>query len=103
MSGDGLKQEYILKYQTGKDKFYRDLLVAAFTKLVLISQDNYRGITPELEYLEDYNQFIILYRREGDEGYFEIAKLFRKVAHRIYRVMLKKGMTSYNSKFLNSV
>ena len=103
MSVDGLKQEYILKYLNNQDKFYRDLLVAAFAKLVLISQDNYRGTTPELEYLEDYNQFIILYRREGDEGYLEIAKIFRKVAHRVYRIMLKKGMTSRNTKFLNSV
>lgn len=103
MSADGLKQEYISKYLNSKDKFYRDLLVSAFTKLVLISQNNYRGITPELEYLEDYNQFIILYRREGDEGYLEMAKIFRKVAHRVYRVMLKKGMTVRNLKFLNSV
>ena len=103
MSADGLKQEYISKYLTGKDKFHRDLLVAAFTKLVLISQGSFRGTTPELEYLEDYNQFIILYRREGDEEYLEIAKLFRKVAHRVYRIMLKKGMTNRNLKFLNSV
>jgi hypothetical protein len=103
MSVDGLKQEFLSKYQTDKDRFYRDLLIRAFAKLVLISQGGYRGATPELEYLECYNQFIILYRREGDESYFEMAKIFRKAAHRVYRIMLKKGMTARNIKFLNSV
>jgi hypothetical protein len=100
MSADGLKQEYIA---IGKDKFYRDLLISAFKNLILISKGGYRGMTPEIEYLEQYNQFIILYRRDGDEGHLEIAKIFRKVAHKVYRIMLKKGMTTRNVKFLNSV
>lgn len=103
MSLDGLKNEYVSKYQIDKDKFYRDLLVDAFNKLIFISKGDFRGMTPEIEYLEQYNQFIILYRRDGDEGYFEIAKIFRRVAHKVYRIMLKKGMTTRNPKFLNSV
>ena len=35
--------------------------------------------------------------------YLDIAKVFRKVAHKIYRVMLKKSLTPKNSKFLNLV
>ena len=60
MSADALKQDYISKYQIDKSRFYRDLLVSAFNKLILIEQGTYRGATPEIEYLEQYNQFIIL-------------------------------------------
>lgn len=102
MSVDGLKQD-MSKFEINKDRFYRDLLVDACNKLVLYGQGSYRGITPELEYLECYNQFIILYRREGDERCLEMAKIFRKAAHRVYRIMLKKSMTTRNIKFLNSV
>jgi hypothetical protein len=104
MSTDTLKQEYLPKYSTdGEQKFYRYLLVSALNKLVLIDTGIYKGITPELEFLDYHAQFMILYRREGDEIYLQIARLLRKAAHKIYRVMLKKNMTNLNINFLNSV
>ncbi len=104
MSVEGLKQQFVPKYLTdGKEKFYRFLLLCQINKLVLISKGDYRGISPEIEYLEYYDRFIILYRREGEEGYLDMARLFRRAAHRIYRIMLKKNMTTRNPKFLNSV
>lgn len=104
MSIDGLKQEYVPKYMAnGDQKFYRFLLLLALNKLVLIDKGMYKGTPPNLEYLDYHDLFIILYRREGDEVYLRIAKMLRKAAHKIYRIMLKKGMTAPNAKFLSLV
>ncbi len=104
MSTDGLKKEFIPKYlAVGEQKFYRFLLVYALNKLVHIDKGVHIDPTPDLEFLDYHNRFIILYRREGEEVYLQIARLFRKAAHRIYRIMLKKGMTAPNAKFLNLV
>lgn len=104
MSTDGLKKEFVPKYlAVGEQKFYRFLLVYALNKLVFIDKGTYIDTTPDLEFLDYHNQFIILYRREGEEVYLQVARLFRKAAHRIYRIMLKKGMTVPNAKFLNLV
>jgi hypothetical protein len=104
MSADVLKTEFVPKYlATGEQKFYRFLLVYALNKLVLIDKGIYKGTTPDLEFLDYHDRFIILYRREGDEVYLQVARLFRKAAHKIYRLMLKKQMTPPNAKFLNLV
>lgn len=99
-----LKSQFLVKYkEMAPYKFYRFLLVYALNKLVLIEKDNYKGILPNLEFIEYHDKFIILYRREGDDIYLELAKMFRKVAHKIHRIMLKKHMTSPNKKFLSLV
>lgn len=104
MSVDVLKEKYVPQFiSNGEDRFYRSLLFLALNKLVLINKGMYKGTHPHLEYLEYYDRFIILHRREGDEVYLQIAKMLRKAAHRIYRIMLKKKMTTTNMKFLNSV
>lgn len=78
-------------------------MVYALNKLILIEKDDYKGILPNLEFIEYHDKFIILYRREGEDVYLELAKLFRKIAHKIYRVMLKKKMTPPSTKFLTLV
>jgi hypothetical protein len=104
MSIDGLKKEFVPKYlAVGEQKFYRFLLMYALNKLVLINKGTNIELTPDLEFLDYHNRFIILYRREGEEVYLQVARIFRKAAHRIYRIMLKKGMTAPNAKFLNLV
>lgn len=104
MSIDGLKQDIVPKFvASGEQKFYRSIIFIALQKLILIEKGLYKGIPPNLEYLEYYDQFIILYRREGDEVYLSIAKMLRKAAHKIYRIMLKKKMTPPNAKFLSLV
>lgn len=101
---DALKSQFMPKYlEVGEYKFYQFLINYALNKLVLIDKNVYKGISPNLEFLEYYDRFIILYRREGDFSYLEVAKLFRKAAHKIYRIMLKKNMTQPNIKFLNLV
>jgi len=98
------KSNFVNKYlEKGEDQFYRFLISYAVNKLVAIGNGTYKGVPPDQELLEYYNQFIILYRREGDTVYLDLARLFRKAAHKIYRVMLKKDMTPRNGKFLNLV
>lgn len=103
MEQDALTQEYVPKYLAGERKFYRYLLLLALNKLILIERGIFKGVSPELEFLDHYNKFIVLYRREGDETYLQVARVFRKVGHKVYRIMLKKKMTMPNQKFLRSV
>jgi hypothetical protein len=104
MSADTLKKQFVPKYlSSGEAKFYNSLLFYAVGKLMAIDKKEYNGISPNLELLEYHDQFIILYRREGEEIYLEIAKVFRKAAHKIYRIMLKKQLSPRNGKFLNLV
>lgn len=98
------KNDHISKYHAiGEQRFYRNLLCYAINKLIKIRDEEYPGTSPELEFLEHSERFLFLYRREADPTYLEISKLFRKAAHKIYRMMLKKGMTNKNLKFLNIV
>jgi hypothetical protein len=104
MSTEGIKENLVPEFMAnGEPKFYRTILFLAMQKLVLMNKGLYRGIPPNLEYLEYHDRFIILYRREGDELYLRIAKMLRKAAHKIYRIMLKKNMTSPDPRFLNLV
>ncbi len=104
MSAEALKKEFVPKYlAAGESKFYRLLTVYGVKKMMEIEKGTYKGISPELHFLESYNQFIILYRREGEEVYLALARVFRRAAHKIYRLMLKKNMTEKNTKFLNLV
>lgn len=104
MTADTLKKQFLPKYlSSGEERFYNFLLFYAVSKLSAIDKKEYKGIPPHLEFLEYYDQFIILYRREGDEIYLNIAKVFRKAAHKMYRIMLKKQFTPRNNKFLNLV
>jgi hypothetical protein len=104
MSVEGLKKEFVPKYQAvGESKFYRFLLLYALNKLIFIEKGSFKGVSPETEFLDYYDQFIILYRREGEEVYLDLARVFRRAAHKIYRIMLKKKMTEKNPRFLNLV
>lgn len=104
MSGNAQKIDYVDKYHSvGEQKFYRSLLSDAVNKLIKIKDGDYKGTSPELELLDYSERFLQLYRREGSSPYLELSRLFRKAAHKIYRVMLKSSMTSKNSKFLNLV
>lgn len=101
MSLESLKQDFVKKYQSeGSDKFYKSLLLVAVKQIVLT---NTKHVNPHLELLEYHNQFMILYRREGEDIYLEIAKACRRAAHKIYRLMLKKDLAKINNKFLTLV
>lgn len=99
-----LKKDFLPKYlAVGEQKFYKFLLVFAMNRLVSIEKGDYKGSTPDLEFLVYYEGFIILYRREGDENYINAARIFRRAAHKINRLMLKKNMAIKSTKFLNLV
>lgn len=104
MIEDILKTAVPQYLKIGEEKFYRFLLSYAINKLVLMRQSEASIKTPpDLQLLNYYDRFIVLYRREGDEVYLEIARLCRKAAHKIHRLMVKRGMTAPNDKFLNLV
>lgn len=104
MSVEALKKEFVPKFlASGEPKFYRFLIFYALNKLISIEKGAYKGITPELEFMDYYDRFIILYRREGKEVYLDLGRIFRQAAHKIYRMMLKKKMADKNSRFLNLV
>lgn len=104
MSVEALKKEFVPKYlAAGEAKFYKFLLLYALNKLVYLEKGSYTGVSPELDFLNYYEQFIILYRREGEGVYLDLARVFRRAAHKIYRILLKKKMTEKNIRFLNLV
>ena len=104
MSVEALKEKFVPKYlAAGEIKFYRFLILYALNKLIYIEKGSYKGTSPEVEFLECYDQAIILYRREGEEVYLDLGRVFRRAAHKVYRAMLKKKMVEKNPKFLNLV
>lgn len=104
MNLDVLKKEFLPRYlKLGDEKFHNFLIFHGISILVKIQNNEYKGLSPDLQYLEYYSQFLVLYRREGNASYLVMAKNFRKAAHKLYRVMLKKKLTPINLKFLNLV
>lgn len=105
MTGDIVKTDFIDKYSAlGEQKFYKFLLCYAINKLIKIRDGEYKGsCTPELEFLDYSEKFLVLHRRDDQQVYLAMSRTFRKAAHKIYRIMLKKKMTPRNAKFLNLV
>jgi len=105
MNIEALKTELLDKYEKDGDlNLYQFLIVQSIARLDKIEKDSKISRTmPNLDLLLCHDEFMILYRREGNESYLEIAKIFRRAAHSIYRLMLKKNLTPKNNKFLNIV
>lgn len=101
---EALKNKFVPNFKSaGEQRFYRHLLALATNQMMNIEKGLYKGTSPELLLLGCYEQFIILYRREGEDIYLDLARTFRRAAHKIYRVMLKRNMTQRSSRFLNLV
>lgn len=102
MDTDVLKKEFLPKYiEKGESDFYKLLITYSLNKMSLKESKGF--LSPEIELLEYYNGFMALYRREGNEDFLKIAKIFRRAAHKIYRVLLKNSLINKNNKFLNLV
>jgi hypothetical protein len=96
-----LSQEYL---KGGENYLSKKLLVSAIKQIsLLIEQGSNSKNFPDTELLNISQNFLQLYREEGDDHYLEISKICRKVAHRVYRVLLKKHLVKKNNKFLNLV
>jgi hypothetical protein len=98
------KADFIERFQKiGNERFYRFLLAYAIEKLVMIETGNTKITSPETEFLDYAEKFLQLYRREGLPTYLELSKTLRKAGHKIYRLMLKKGLINKNCRFLQVV
>lgn len=104
MSKVSIKKDLINKFEKmGKDRFDRFLITYSLNKLISIQDKTYTGSSPDIELINYYDKCISLYRSENKEIYLDMAHSFRKIAHKIYRIALKKGLTEKNFKFLNAV
>ncbi len=98
-----LKTELLPKFlQLGDERFYRFLLVLGAQRIVSLEKGE-QVVFPNLELLEFHDQFVILNRREADDRYLQIAKVFRRAAHKIYRLMVKRNLIEPNPRFLRAV
>jgi len=104
-SDNNIKKLFINKYSAvGEEKFYKFLITYALNRIVDFSdKNNDKKYNPALELLDYYDMFLKLYRREGEDIYLDLAKQFRRAAHKIYRIILKKKLSDKNNKFLNLV
>lgn len=104
MGDEAPKHEFVDKYRAiGAQRFYNFVLTFGIEKLIRLKEEEQKGKSPEVEFLEYYERFLSFYRRGAGKEYLEIAKLFRKAAHKIYRVALKQKIAEKNIKFLNIV
>ena len=95
---DDVKKLFLAKYaQIGGEKFYQFLVDYGTNRL---NKGELQPPTPEMEMISYHDKFLSLARREHNEEYREIAKLCRRAAHRVYRLMLEVGLTEPNPKFL---
>lgn len=98
---DTISKTFIEKYKSiGKEQFYNFILTFAVDKLFKLQMSSHKGTSPEIELLEYYNKFLSFYRSGKGDECLELAKIFRKAAHKIYRVGLKKGMVKESNNFL---
>lgn len=99
-----IDEQLIPKYdKLGKEKFYNALILSSVEKIIAITNKTHIGVSPEIEMLEISKKLISLYRKSGNSKYLEISSVFRKASHKIYRLMLNKGLIVKNGKFLNLV
>jgi hypothetical protein len=103
------KKIFVNKYESfGSDRFYKFLINYAENKIATdkdIKKEDKKSIiiSPEIEFMDYHNDFMSFFREENKTVYLDIAKLFRRAAHKIYFIMLKKSLCPYNPKFLNVV
>jgi len=81
----------------GVDGIYRHVVAIGIINSVNVQN-------PEIEILDTAEAFFSLYRRTGENAYFEIARTLRKAAHKIYREFLRiNSNKEINMRFLNVV
>lgn len=104
MKSNALKHDWINKYRAvGHDRFFKFLLSYGNDRLLKMQQNSSLGTSPEIEFIEYAEHFLVLYRRSGEADYFTLAAIFRRAAHKIYRTGLKQKIIKQNKKFLQLV
>jgi len=89
----------------GDYNFYNYLVTYCNGKISLIEESKYSDIYPHIEMMKYHDMAIKLFRVENykDNILIKLAKIFRKVAHKVYRLMLKKQLIEKNYLFLTEV
>lgn len=100
---DPLIKELINNFNKGEVYLYKFLIVNSIKKIVLLLEEDNFNNSPDKDLLNLYEKFMYMYRTEGDEIYLNIAKIIRKAAHKIYRILLKQNHIKKNEHFLNLV
>jgi hypothetical protein len=102
MLSDDTKKLFLNKYNSfGEEKFYKFLINYSINRIV---EDNiHKGQSPEIELMDYYDKFLALFRKEHNRAFLEIAKLFRKAAHKTYKILLAQGKIKISDRFLNVI
>src|ERR1700752_5404612 len=104
MLTDEMKQLFLTKYKEfGGEKFYKFILNYAVAKIATNDEVTVKSSSAEIELLHFHVKFLLYYRRENNDQYLEMAKIFRKAAHKLYRILIKKNSINKNNRFLNVV
>ena len=104
MGNSAVKHDFLNKYRlVGNERFYAFLLSFGVERLIKLRDDKTSSISPEKEFMDYYDHFLVLYRRSGENDYLDLAKIFRRAAHKIYRVGLKQKILKKNNRFLQVV
>lgn len=93
-----IREEYeSLLHNSGEDKFYRHV----FGTGILARRHFDR---PENMMLDQSEAFFALFRNTGNNNYFIIGKILRRVAHRLYRD-IRRSIPEYpaDNRFIDSV
>jgi len=94
-----VQEEYLKEFKRiGTEKFFESVLLSASKSIKDYSKST------ELIILDQAESFFALYRKTGNDSYSEIAKILRRVAHKVYRAKRKinKEMPT-NRKFLEMI
>jgi hypothetical protein len=79
-----IRDEYLTEFQRiGSEKFFESVLLSASKNIKDYSKST------EIIVLDQAESFFALYRKTGNDSYNEIAKILRRVAHKIYRAKRK--------------
>lgn len=101
MIPDNSKNIFLTKYKDfGEEKFYEFLIEYGKERTKNLDK---RTISPADELLGYSDNFIETYRKDNDNIYLQMSKIFRKAAHAIHRIMINSGKQAKSAKFLRLV
>lgn len=96
--------EFLDKLDKLGEQGFFDFIIDGWKTLINNDENEQDGSELDLQMLEFSDSFFSLFRRTGERKYFTIGKIFRRVAHIIYRHNLKKFDKKPNfGKFLNLI
>lgn len=103
MVSQSVKHTLIDKYRSlGPERFYQFLLAYGTEKFSKMDKGQSEGPSPEVELLEYYDQILSLYRKGAEAEHLELAAIFRRAAHKLYRDGVKQKLIKKNIKFLQA-